>query len=67
MTSNIALARAPGNVLVKKKRSGLRADSVVNVSSLYTIDKEALSEPLGTLTSEQIHSVDEGLRLVLSL
>jgi len=67
LTTNIRLAQAPGNVLVKRRGSGLRQDSVVNVSSLVTLDRGALEERCGRLTAEQLARVDDGLRLALSL
>ncbi len=67
VTSNIDLARAPGNVLLKKGRTGLVRDSVVNVSQLVTVNKSFLTERIGRLSSAQLGQLDEGLRLVLQL
>jgi mRNA interferase MazF len=36
LTYNLALAQAPGNVLVRSRYSGLSKNSVVNVSQLLT-------------------------------
>jgi len=67
VTSNLKLANAPGNVLLSAKRTGLRKDSVVNVSQLITVNKSFLTEKIGRLTDKQQQAVDEGLRLVLAL
>jgi len=67
LTSNLRLADAPGNVLVKRSRSGLSKDSVVNVSQLVTIDKSFLVQRSGKLGNDAVTKVDEGLRLVLAL
>jgi mRNA interferase MazF len=67
ITSNLSLAAAPGNVLCKKRRTGLSKDSVVNISQLYTIDKRFLTERIGTLAPALLKEVESGLRLVLSL
>ncbi len=67
ITSNVRLADAPGNVLLPAKTAGLPQDSVVNVSQLVTIDKRLLAERAGKLTPDQLRSVEDGLRLVLSL
>jgi mRNA interferase MazF len=67
ISSNTALAEAPGNVSLPTGRSGLSNDSVVNVSQVATIDKRRLSEPIGRLTLHQMADVDAGLRLTLSL
>lgn len=67
VSSNVARARAAGNVLIKKSRDGLRQDSVVNITSLFTIDRALLLERCAVLTAEQMKAVDEGLRLSLDL
>jgi mRNA interferase MazF len=67
VTANLKLANAPGNVLLSAKNTGLRKDSVVNVSQLITVNKSFLTEKIGRLTDKQQQAVDEGLRLVLAL
>ena len=67
VTSNLALAEAPGNVLVRAEESRLPCDSVVNVSQLITIDKRALTGRVSRLPFALQQSVDDGVRLVLSL
>ena len=67
VTANLKLANAPGNVLLSAKSTGLRKDSVVNVSQLITVNKSFLTEKIGRLTDKQQQAVDEGLRLVLAL
>ena len=49
ITTNLDLADAPGNVLLPARSSGLRLDSVVNVSQIFTLDREFLAEHGGTL------------------
>jgi len=67
ITSNAQLAQAPGNVLLATKQSGLPRESVINVSQIITVDKSFLTEQVGSLTSRQMHQLENGLRLVLSL
>jgi mRNA interferase MazF len=67
LTSNLALAQAPGNVLVRARYSGLPKDSVVNVSQLLTIDKRLLAGKLRALDATDMANVDDGLRLVLNI
>jgi mRNA interferase MazF len=67
LTSNLRLAEAPGNVLVPSSDSGLPKDSIANVSQVVTVDRAFLTERCGRLPAHLIRSVDEGLRLVLSL
>ena len=67
ITSNLAVAAAPGNVRLSSRVSGLRKPSVVNVSQIVTIDKRFLVKKVKTLDKESIRQVDNGLRLVLAL
>jgi mRNA interferase MazF len=67
VTSNTRLAQAPGNVLLRKKGSGLSRDSVVNISQLTTINKSFLTARIGLLSPGQLQQLNEGLRLVLDL
>jgi mRNA interferase MazF len=67
LTSNLRLVDAPGNVLIPAKASGLPKDSVVNVSHIVTIDRDFLSEPAGKLRGQLMKSIEDGLRLILSL
>ncbi len=66
-TSNLDLARAPGNVLLDEATSGLGRASVVNVSQVLTIDRRALTERVASLPWELVGRVDRGLSLVLDL
>lgn len=67
LTSNIALAQAPGNILIKARHSGLTKDSVINVSQIITVDKICLTERVKKLESSIMTEVDNGLRLVFAL
>jgi mRNA interferase MazF len=67
LTSNVALAQAPGNVLLQARRTGLPRDSVVNVSQLLTVDKRLLTEKIRALDSTSMADVNDGLRLVLAI
>ncbi len=67
ITTNIELARAPGNVILPKRAAGLPRDSVVNVSQIMTLDRRFLNEQAGTLPARLRESVDAGLRLVMDL
>ena len=67
LTSNTALAAIPGNVFVPATASGLRRDSVVNVTGIVTLDKLDLGELVCELPSHLLSEVDQGLRRVLDL
>lgn len=67
ITSNMALAEAPGNVRVGKADSGLPKLSVINVSQVLTVDKSLLSERVRALPQEIMLRVNSGLRLVFGV
>ncbi len=67
ITSNLKLARAPGNVFLESQKSGLPKDSVINVSQLFTVDKGILTEMTGFVSDGFMKKVDLGLKTVLSL
>ena len=67
ITSNVELANAPGNVLLPRRVSGLREESVINVSQLVALDRRFLTDHVGKIPPQIQASVDAGLRLVLEL
>ncbi len=67
ITSNLALAEAPGNVRIGKADSGLTKPSVINVSQVLTVDHSYLTQRIRILPAQIMNRVDDGLRLVLSL
>lgn len=67
MTKGVDLAWAPGNVLCRRRETGLRLDSVVNVSAVLTIYRSLLLGRVGPLATRALQRVDVGLRLALGL
>jgi mRNA interferase MazF len=67
VTSNLALADAPGNVRVGKSESGLAKPSVVNVSQIITLDRALLTQRVRGLPADTMRQIDEGLRLALGV
>ena len=67
VTSNLKLGAAPGNVVLKKRRSHLPKNSVVNVSQLLTLDRSFLIRCVSSLSAKVMSEVDEGLRKVMGL
>lgn len=67
LTSNVLRARAMGNVLLSAADSGLSRDSVVLVCQVMTVDKDFLTELVGTVPRRALQSIDDGLRLALDL
>src|SRR5690349_24947358 len=67
ITSNLQIAAAPGNVLLRAAESGLPKDSVINVSQIVTLDKLTLDERVGHVTARTLEQVEDGIRLALDL
>lgn len=67
VTSNTALASVGGNVFLAASDSGLPKDSVVNVSTLSSVPREALDGPIGRVPLALMREIDDGLRRVLAL
>jgi mRNA interferase MazF len=67
VTSNLALAVAPGNVRLNKTESGLPKPSVVNVSQVLTVDRSILTERVKALPSSVVQRINEGLRLAIGV
>lgn len=65
ITSNVARAKAPGNVLLADKEAGLTKRSVVNVSQTFTLAKTDLLERVGTLSARRVRQIIEGIKLLL--
>lgn len=65
LTSNLARAKAPGNVLLAQGEANLPRQSVVNVSQIFTVDKRDLSERIGTLSPQRVRQVLDGIHLVM--
>jgi len=65
ITSNLNLAKAPGNVLLEKGEGGLPKDSVVNASQVMTLDKSGLGEKIGALGKARINEILAGIELFI--
>ena len=67
ITKNLALAKAPGNVLLTTSASGLEVDSVANVSHILTLDKSLLIEYISSISLAKMAKIEAGVRLVLDI
>ena len=65
LTSNLRRAEAPGNVLLDDGEAGLPRQSVVNVTQLFTVDKDDLVERIGTLSPIRVREILAGIDLLL--
>lgn len=66
ITSNLNLANAPGNVLLKKGEGGLKKDSVINISQIITVGKSDLTKKIGRLSPSKTNQLIEGIKLLIA-
>ena len=66
-TTNLGLAKAPGNVPADPADTGLSRESVLVVSQVAAIDKRRLLEEHSFLSHHLVRDVEHGLALVLGL
>ena len=65
ITSNTRLSREPGNVTLPDDL--LPKPSVVNVTALFTVDRDQLVDHVTDLPPLESRALDDGIRLVLVL
>ncbi len=65
LTSNLQRGKAPGNVMLEPGEGGLSKASVVNVSQIFTVDKNSLEEFCGTISSRKLTQIINGIILFL--
>jgi len=65
LTSNLARAASPGNVLLRKGEGKLSKPSVVNVSQIFTVDRSRLGRKIGSLSHHRVRQILDGIALVL--
>lgn len=65
LTSNVKLAQAPGNVMLKKGEASLPKASVVNVSQVMTINKDELGTKIGQLSKKRMEEIIDGFQFLL--
>jgi len=67
ITTNERMGDAPGNVRLSSRETGLREQSVVNISQIVTADRTFLRQRIGRVRAETMARVESGLRLILGL
>ena len=65
LTSNLAWADAPGNVLLPAAATGLPKDSVANPSQIVALDRRTLVERVRRLPDRRVALIVRGVDVVL--
>lgn len=64
LTSNLKRGLSPGNVVLKKGEANLPKKSVINITQIYTVDKNDLFEKIGEVNSERLKEMLQGIQLL---
>ena len=64
ITSNLDRGVFPGNVRLYKGEASLSKPCVVNVTQLFTIDKQQLGSKIGILSPKRVQQILAGLQLI---
>ena len=67
VTTNLNRAGDVGNVRLHRGATGLREESVANVTQVATVDRVALIKRVGRVPADALEEIDAGLKLVLDL
>jgi mRNA interferase MazF len=62
LTSNMKRANEPGNVLLDLNEANLQRRSIVVVSQVETVNKSDLKAFIGTLSSDRVQQIFNGMR-----
>ena len=64
LTSNLKRGSSPGNVILKKGEANLPKTSVVNITQIYTVDRNDLCEKIGTVNNDRVKEILSGIHLL---
>jgi len=65
LTSNLEKANLPGNVLLEQGQGGVKKASVVNITQIFTVDKNDLGEHIGSITQQKMKQIISGINVLL--
>ena len=65
LTTNLRLASAYGNVLLRKGEANLPKECVAIVSQIITIDRSLLAQRIGRVSAERVREILLGIHLVI--
>ena len=65
LTTNLSRANSPGNVLLSPGEGNLPKQSVVDVTQIFTVDKNNLIEKIGTVSPKRAKEILSGIDLVI--
>jgi len=67
LTTNLILADAPGNILITRRESKLKKDSVIAISQIEVIDRHRLIEKITKLEGTIIEKIENNILFILGI
>jgi len=67
LTTNLILADAPGNILITKRESKLKKDSVLTISQIEVIDRQRLIEKITKLDRTIFEKIENNILFILGI
>jgi mRNA interferase MazF len=67
LTTNLILAGAPGNILITKRESKLKKDSVLTISQIEVIDRQRLLEKITKFDRTIIEKIENNILFILGI
>jgi len=67
LTTNMILADAPGNIILTKKESKLKKDSVITISQIEVIDRQRLVEKITKMDKTILEKIEYSIMFVLGI
>jgi len=67
LTTNLILADAPGNILITRRESKLKKDSVITISQIEVIDRHRLIEKITKLEGTIIEKIENNILFILGI
>ena len=67
LTSTMKFGELPGNVTLRKGESNMPRGCVINVTQIKAVDKNAIGDLIGALSTRRLHEVYAGILLVMGM
>ena len=67
LSTNMLLAEAPGNIIITKKESKLKNDSVIILSQIKAVDRARLIEKISKIDRTIMEKIENNLMFILGI
>lgn len=67
ITTKFTKSLIPTHILIQKKNSGLRQDSIVLIEQIRTIDKARIIKKVGHLSKEELSNIQVALKISFNI